>query len=75
MLRKMTMIIEMKSSIDAQLKAQYTASQILIIMRLKDENCILRAKDIYNAKQVIRLQNLDSLTSTQYLLRSLKRDN
>ncbi len=75
MLRKMTMIIEMKSSIDAQLKAQFTASQILIIMRLKDENCILRAKDIYNAKQAIRLQNLDSLTSTQYLLRSLKRDN
>ncbi len=69
------MTFDVKNSIDSQLKIQFIVSQILIIMRFEDENCIFRFKNIYNAKQVIRFRKLDSLTFTQYLLRNLKRDN
>jgi hypothetical protein len=74
-LRKLAIISETVSKIDYQSKAQATSTQVLIFMRLEDEDCILKSRDIYNVKQSIRRNTLESLTSTQFLLQNLKRDN
>ena len=74
-LRKLAMTKEVMTSIDTQFRAQATPSQVISSLRLEDDDCILRTKDIYNAKQAIRLKNLGPLSPMQFLLRSLKRDN
>jgi hypothetical protein len=74
-LRKLAIISETVSKIDYQSKTQATFAQILISMRLEDENCILKSRDIYNVKQSIRRNTFESLTSIQFLLQNLKRDN
>jgi hypothetical protein len=74
-LRKLAIISETVSKIDYQSKAQATSAQVLISMRLEDEDCILKSRDIYNVKQSIRRNILGSLTSTQFLLQNLERDN
>jgi hypothetical protein len=63
------------SKIDNQRKTQATSAQVLIFLRLEDEDCILKSRDIYNVKQAIRRKILESLTSTQYFLKNLNRDN
>jgi hypothetical protein len=63
------------SKIDNQSKTQATSAQVLIFLRLEDEDCILKSRDIYNVKQVIRRKILESLTFTQYFLKNLNRDN
>ncbi len=74
-LRKLAIISETMSKIDYQSKTQTTSTQVLISMRLEDEDCILKSRDIYNVKQFIRRNILESLTSTQFLLQNLKRNN
>ncbi len=74
-LRKLAIISETVSKIDNQSKTQVTSAQVLIFMRLEDEDCILKSRDIYNVKQSIRRNILESLTSIQFLLQNLKRDN
>jgi hypothetical protein len=74
-LRKLAIISETMSKIDYQSKAQATSTQVLISLRLEDENCILKSRDIYNVKQFIRRNTLESLTSIQFLLQNLKRNN
>lgn len=74
-LRKLAMNKEIMTSIDTQLKAQATPSQVMTSLRLQDDNCFLKKKDIYNVKQAIRLKNLGPLSPIQYLLRELERDN
>jgi hypothetical protein len=59
------------SKINNQSKTQVTSTQVLIFMRLENEDYILRSRDIYNVKQVIRRKILESLTSTQFLLKNL----
>jgi hypothetical protein len=44
-------------------------------MRFKDENCILKSWYIYNVKQSIRRNILESLKSIYILLQNLKRNN
>ncbi len=63
-LRKLAIISETMNKIDYQSKTQVTSAQVLISMRLKDEECILRSRDIYNVKQFIRRNILEFLTST-----------
>jgi hypothetical protein len=63
------------NKIDNQSKTQATSAQVLIFMRLEDEDCILKSRDIYNVKQAIRRKILESLTSTQFLLKNLNRNN
>jgi hypothetical protein len=63
------------SKIDNQSRTQATSAQVFIFMRLEDEDCILRSRDIYNVKQAIRRKILESLTSTQFLLKNLNEDN
>jgi hypothetical protein len=74
-LRKLAIISETMSKIDYQSKTQVTSAQVLISMRLEDEDCILKSRDIYNVKQSIRRNILESLTSIQFLLQNLKRNN
>ncbi len=74
-LRKLAIIFDIVSKIDNQSKTQITSTQVLIFMRLEDEDCILRSWDIYNVKQAIRRKILESLTLTQFLLKNLNRDN
>jgi hypothetical protein len=74
-LRKLAITSDTVSKIDNQSKAQATPAQVLTFMRLEDEGCILRSRDIYNVKQAIRRKILESLTSTQFLLKNLDRDN
>jgi hypothetical protein len=74
-LRKLAIISETVSKIDYQSKTQATSTQVLISMRLEDEDCILKSRDIYNVKQSIRRNTLKSLTLIQFLLQNLKRDN
>jgi hypothetical protein len=74
-LRKLAIISETVSKIDYQSETQATSTQVLISMRLEDEDCILKSRDIYNVKQSIRRNILKSLTSTQFLLQNLKRNN
>ncbi len=74
-LRKLAIIFDTMSKIDNQRKTQATSAQVLIFLRLEDEDCILKSRDIYNVKQAIRRKILESLTSTQYFLKNLNRDN
>ena len=69
------MTAEMLETIKQQSKAQATPSQILTSMRLQDKECILKKKDIYNAKQSIRRKALGPLSPIQYLLEALNDDN
>lgn len=61
--------------VNFQFKTQFISSQIIIFMRLKNEDFILIIRDVYNAKQIIRHNTLSVLTFIQYFLRHLKRDN
>jgi hypothetical protein len=63
------------SKIDNQSKTQATSAQVLIFMRLEDEDCILISRDIYNVKQFIRRNILELLTSIQYFLKFLNENN
>ncbi len=74
-LRKLAIIFDTVSKIDNQSRTQATSAQVFIFMRLEDEDCILRSRDIYNVKQAIRRKILESLTSTQFLLKNLNEDN
>jgi histone-lysine N-methyltransferase SETD2 len=74
-LRKLAIISETVSKINYQSKTQVTSAQVLISMRLEDEDCILKSRDIYNVKQSIRRNILESLISIQFLLQNLKRNN
>jgi hypothetical protein len=74
-LKKLAIIFETMSKIDYQSKTQTTSIQVLIFMRLEDEDCILKSRNIYNVKQFIRRNILKSLTSTQFFLQNLKRNN
>jgi hypothetical protein len=74
-LRKLAIISETVNKIDYQSKTQVTFAQVFIFMRLEDEDCILKSRDIYNVKQFIRRHILEFLTSTQFLLQNLKRNN
>jgi hypothetical protein len=51
-LRKLAMTFDTMSKIDNQSKTKITFIQVLIFMRLEDEDCILRSRDIYNVKQL-----------------------
>ncbi len=64
-LRKKTIIFEMMSIIEIQIKTQTTFFQVLTFMKFKDENCILKTRDIYNAKQFIRRKTLNALIFIQ----------
>ncbi len=74
-LRKFAIIFKTVSKINYQSKTQVTSAQVFISMRLENENCILKSRDIYNVKQFIRRNILESLTSTQFFLQNLKRNN
>lgn len=74
-LRKLAMTKEVMANIDSQIKAQAIASQVLTPLRLENDDCILKTKDIYNVKQAIRRKNLGPLSPMQFLLRSLEQDN
>jgi hypothetical protein len=74
-LRRMTMIREMKSDIFRQLIVQIASSKILFILRLDfanisfanisfvdDFNFLFKSRDIYNVKAKLRRDDLNSLT-------------
>ncbi len=74
-LKKLAIILDTMNKIDNQSKTQVISAQVFIFMRLEDEDCILRSRDIYNVKQFIRRNTLELLTSIQYFLKFLNRDN
>ncbi len=79
-LRRMTMISEMKSDISRQLTVQIASSKILFTLRFdfanfNDINSLFKSRDIYNVKAKLRRDDLDSLASIQALMRELNRDD
>ncbi len=53
-LKKLAIIFETMSKVNYQNKTQAISTQVLIFMRLENEDCILRSRDIYNVEQSIR---------------------
>ena len=72
---KMALTADVIANIDNQSKAHATPSQILTSMRLQEDNCALKTKDIYNVKQAIRRKALGYLSPIQSLLNALEKEN
>ncbi len=62
------------NEVDYQSKTQAISTQVFIFMRLEDEDCILKSRDIFNIKQFIRRKILEFLTSISFSLKNLKRE-
>lgn len=69
------MITDVIIVIDHQIKTQIISFQIFTFMRLQNDNCVLKIKNIYNVKQIIRRKIFDALNSIQHFLNVLKKDN
>lgn len=76
-LRKSAMTPQIKQSIETQSNLNIPPQKIIAGLRVDgdDENPRFLAKDIYNAKAMVKRKNLGSLTSIQALLRNLDRED
>ena len=71
--RKTTRIAKVMKKIEKEMRIETTTKFILTELRLNEneKNLIFKARDIYNVKTFLRNEELDSLTSTQILMRAL----
>ena len=70
------MIEEVLKEIEKSVKQSIKTSTILRELRMNhdEKNLIFKARDIYNERDVLRLEELELLTSTQILIKALSDD-
>ncbi len=74
-LRRMTMIDEIKSDISRQLIVRTASSRVLFTLRLDEfanfDNSMIKSRNIYNLRAQLRRDDLESLIFIQTLMRKL----
>jgi hypothetical protein len=78
-LRRMTMIDEIKSDISRQLTVKTASFRILSTLRLDEfanvDNSMIKSRNIYNLRAQLRRDDLRSLTLIQILMRELNEND